>query len=154
MITENSWLGATQQMAEFVSTSPTARKRHTCDLCGWAIMPGERYWRSVGFEVTAWTQKFCLWCERTVAWYTRHGGDYEWEPESLVEWLEDEYPTVYRQILGGWRYPDGERLPLPFQFRCFTCGILMEGYRIWCDPCDQARIEKLDRQLHELVSLS
>ena len=40
--------------------------------------------------------------------------DDEYPVDVVVEWLQDEHPIVYAAMLAGWRYPDGERLPLPF----------------------------------------
>ena len=39
--------------------------------------------------------------------------DDEYPVDVVVEWLQDEHPIVYAAMLAGWRYPDGERLPLP-----------------------------------------
>lgn len=32
------------------SSTPKARKRHWCEVCGWAIEPGETYQRTVTFD--------------------------------------------------------------------------------------------------------
>ena len=98
----------------FVSSRPTARKPHWCDVCGWRIMPGETYQRAVGFDGTAWTWRECLWCERIVVAYARGSYYDECATDAVVEWLQDEHPIVYAAMRAGWRYPDGERLPLPF----------------------------------------
>ena len=55
-----------------------------------------------------------LWCERVVIAYARGSYDDEYPVDVVVEWLQDEHPIVYAAMLAGWRYPDGERLPLPF----------------------------------------
>lgn len=75
-----------------------------------------------------------------------HYGD-EWEDEFIYEWLQDEHPTEWRQLLAGWRYPDGERLPLPFQPRCLTCAVLLSGDCLWCEDCDAARIQRISQSL-------
>ena len=33
---------------------PKARKRHWCEVCGWAIEPGETYERAVTFDIAEW----------------------------------------------------------------------------------------------------
>ncbi|MGO3147103.1 MAG: hypothetical protein ACTIJ6_05425 [Leucobacter sp.] len=33
-----------------VSSTPKARKRHWCEVCGWAIEPGETYERVITFD--------------------------------------------------------------------------------------------------------
>ena len=35
---------------ETTSSTPEARKRHWCEVCGWAIEPGETYERVVTFD--------------------------------------------------------------------------------------------------------
>lgn len=134
-------------MRDFVSTYPTARKRHACSLCDGGIRPGERYRRGVGFDGgSAWTWKECLWCERVAAVYMRGSYDDEYDHEAVWEWLSDEYPAVYALLRAGWGYPDGERVPLPFQPRCIACGVLLDGWRLWCPPCDEERIARINEQ--------
>lgn len=114
-------------------------------------MPDEEYVRWAGLEgYRAWTYKLCLWCQRTVDEYCRGWGDGEWDEMGVLEWLEDEHPSTYAAFRAGWRYPDGERLPLPFQFRCSDCRKLLHGYRIWCSECDDARIRRISGQFQEI----
>lgn len=135
-------------MSAFVSTYPTARKRHACNLCDEGIRPGERYRRGVGFDDgTAWTWKECLWCERAAATYMRLYLDDEYSPSWIIDWLAADHPTVYALMRAGWSYPDGERAPLPFQCRCIACGVLLHGYWLWCPPCDEERIAHISGQL-------
>ena len=138
-------------MTEFKWTNPTARKRHRCECCSWDIMPGETYYRIAGLDRSvAWTIKQCEHCARVTSQYSReHYGD-EWEIECVLEWLEDEHPFVSRQMQAGWRYPDGERLPLPFQRRCFTCAVLLSGDFLWCEACDAARIQRISQSLEAI----
>ena len=136
-------------MSTFVNTYPTARKRHACGLCDEGIRPGEMYRRGVWFDGgTAWTWKECLWCERAAAAYMRLCRDVdEYLSDWVIEWLADDHPTVYALMRAGWSYPDGERVPLPFQCRCRACGVLLHGYRLWCPPCDEERIARISGQL-------
>lgn len=134
-------------MSDFVSTYPTARKRHACDMCDGGIRPGEKYRRGVGFnDGTVWTWKECLWCARVTLVYTRYVDESEYGHELVPEWLMYEHPVIYTQLRAGWSYPDGERLPLPFQYRCIACGVLLHGYRLWCPPCDAERIARINEQ--------
>lgn len=138
-------------MTDFVDSWPTARTHHRCGLCWRFIEPGESYWRQAGLDRgAAWTNKTCEHCERVVWAYGRSGGEYEWEPECVVEWLEDEYPAVAASRDAGWRFPDGEQLPVPFGSRCIECGCRVEFRRLWCGPCDENRIATLNRQFAEI----
>ena len=132
-------------MTAFVDSWPTARKRHRCGLCWRFIEPGEAYWRQAGLDGSAWTNKTCEHCERVVWAYGRSGGEYEWGPECVAEWLEDEYPAVAASRDAGWRFPDGEPLPVPFGSRCVECGCRVEFRRLWCVPCDERRIARIYR---------
>ena len=142
-------------MPDFVNTYPTARKRHRCSLCGWAIWTGERYLRGAGFDAGAvWTWKECLWCERTAAQYGRERFDlYDegYDRCTIADWLNDNHPDVWAQMRAGWTYPDGERVPLPFQSRCSACGTLTRSMALWCPTCDDARLGKLGEQFRSIA---
>lgn len=134
-------------MTDYVDGWPTARRRHRCGVCRRSILPGEAYWRQAGLDRSgAWTSKTCEHCERSVYAYGRAGGEWEWEPECIVEWLADDHPAVYAQMLAGWRWPDGDLVPLPFGSRCVGCGDRIQFRNLWCVPCDDARIERLNGQ--------
>ena len=138
-------------MTVFVDSWPTARKRHRCGLCWRFIEPGESYWRQACLDRgTAWTNRTCEHCERVVWAYGRSCGEYEWEPECVAEWLEDEYPAVAASRDAGWRFPDGEPLPVPFGSRCIECGCRIDFRHLWCGPCDENRIARLKRQFAEI----
>lgn len=138
-------------MTTYVDRYPTARKRHRCGLCWRFIEPGESYWRQAGLDRgAAWTNRTCEHCERVVWAYGRNGDDDEWEPECVAEWLEDEHPAVAASRAAGWRFPDGEPLPVPFGSRCVECGCRVEFRRLWCGPCDENRIDTLNRQFAEI----
>ena len=140
-------------MAEFVDAWPTARKRHRCGVCSRWVGPGETYWRQAGFDAgSAWTNKTCQHCERAVWAYCRHGGDSEWEPEWFLEWLSDAHPAVFAALLAGWRFPDGEPLPLPFGSRCQSCGCRIEFRHLWCEPCDEKRIARINAQFEAIAT--
>ena len=138
-------------MTGYVDTWPTARQRHRCGLCAGWVRPGETYWRQVGFDGTAWTNKTCAHCER-VSWaYWNDWGDNGYEPECVLEWLREEHPAHYVRMAMGWSYPDGERVPLPFGSSCLTCGTRIEFRHLWCPPCDVARQARITRQLESLA---
>lgn len=138
-------------MTEYVNHYPTARKRHRCGSCWRLIEPGESYWRQAGLDRgTAWTTKTCEHCERVVWAYGRSGGDYEWELACVAEWLKDEHPGVSASRDAGWRFPDGELLPVPFGSKCIECGCRVEFRHLWCQPCDENRIDTLNRQFAEI----
>jgi len=61
--------------------------------------------------------------------------DNGWDDASIAAWLREDYPTVWSQMRAGWRYPDGELLPLPFQPTCDDCGALLHHDGFWCDSC-------------------
>ena len=133
-------------MTEFVDSHPTARKRHRCGVCHRVVMPGEEYWRQAGFDGTAWTNKTCAHCERVIPAYLAAMGDHEWEPECLVEWVQEARPDLYAWMQAGWRWPDGELAPLPYGSRCHTCRTRIPWRHLWCGPCDAARINHLNQQ--------
>lgn len=140
-------------MAEFVDSWPTARKRHYCGICYRSIQPGETYWRQAGFDGNAWTNKTCEHCERVEWAYLRSVMESEYDREDIIEWwLPDEYPAVYAQMLAGWRFPDGELVPLPFGSRCHDCGCRVEFRRLWCGPCDERRIARIYRGFSALLA--
>lgn len=133
---------------DFVHSWPKARKRHRCQVCGRSILPGETYWREAGLDRgAAWTNRYCEHCERVV-W--RWDDDYV---ESIVEALEENDPGVYAQMLAGWRYPDGGLLPVPYGSSCVECGTRVEFRMLWCGPCDDVRIERLNAQFAEISRL-
>lgn len=138
-------------MTTFVDTYPVAQKRHRCGLCLRCIEPGEPYWRQAGLDGgTAWTTKTCEHCERVVWAYGRSFDEYECDPECAPEWLEDEYPAVAASRDAGWRFPDGELLPVPFGSRCIKCGCRVEFRHLWCGPCNEKRIDTLNRQFSDI----
>lgn len=136
-------------MTEFVHSHPTARTRHRCVLCGRQVMPGETYWRQAVFDGTAWTVKTCEHCERVTGTYGRVAGASDWFEENVREWLEDEYPSLYASMRAGWRWPDGELVPVPFGSRCRDCGCRIAWLRLWCGLCDEARISRGTAELTE-----
>ena len=141
-------------MTDHVDTWPTARKRHWCEVCGRAILPGETYWRQAALDGgIAWTNKTCSHCESVMAHYACICGTYpdEWETECLWGWLGEVYPAVMASAQAGWSYPDGELVPLPFGSSCLTCDTRIESWHLWCDPCNTARIERINQQLLELA---
>ena len=141
-------------MTEYVDQYPTARKRHRCRLCWRLIEPGESYWRQAGFDGgTAWTNRTCEHCGRVVRAYRRSGGADEWGPECVLEWLEDEYPAVAASRGAGWRFPDGEMLPVPFESRCIGCGCRVEFRHRWCRPCSESLVVTLNRQFAQIRAM-
>lgn len=138
-------------MTDFVDSWPKARKRHRCGLCWRCIEPGESYWRQAGLDRgAAWTNRTCEHCERVVWAYGRSDDEFEWEPECVAEWLEDEYPAVAASRDAGWRFPDGELVPVPFGSRCLDCGCRIEFQHLWCRPCDERRIARICGQLADI----
>lgn len=138
-------------MTESVDSWPKARKRHRCVICNRFIEPGEEYWRQANFDGNAWTNKTCEHCERAV-WLYGHVAYDEWLVDWLFEWLADEYPSVWASMQVKWRFPDGELMPVPFGSRCRDCGCRAEFRRLWCRPCDERRITRLNTQFVELAS--
>ena len=137
-------------MAEFVDSWPTARKRHYCGICYRSIQPGETYWRQAGFDGNAWTNKTCEHCERVVWRYSHEVYEDGWLIDCVLEWLEDEHPSVLASMRAGWRFPDGELVPVPFGSRCIDCGQRTKFRRMWCGPCDERRIARLNLEFLEI----
>lgn len=138
-------------MTDYVDSWPRARKRHQCGVCYRPIEPGETYWRQAGLDRSeAWTNRTCEHCERVVWAYGRQTHEWEWEPEVVLEWLDDEYPIWSASRAAGWRFPDGETVALPFGSTCAECGARVTFRRLWCPPCDEARVARIDEQIQEI----
>lgn len=80
-------------MLEFyTSTCHTARKRHTCLLCGEDIEIGERYLRESGkYEGEFFDSCYHLECDDIITRYCREMDEDEWDPDAIWEWLNDRY---------------------------------------------------------------
>lgn len=139
-------------MTDYVDSHPTARKRHLCSVCRRSILPGEDYWRQTGLNRSeAWTLKTCAHCERVVG---VHWEDSDWDIECFLERLEYAHPSVHAAMRAGWRWPDGELVPLPFWSVCVECGVRIGWRALWCGSCDVVRLARLDRQFAELFGSS
>ena len=92
-------------MTDYVDAWPTARKRHRCDVCRRAVLPGETYWRQAGLDRgSAWTNRTCEHCELVVWAYCRVMGESEWDGENadVVLAYQRHWLRHYRQ-----RYIEG-----------------------------------------------
>ena len=135
-------------MTYYADTYPVARVAHHCQVCARMITKGEDYWRQAALDNgRAWTNITCAHCEACVTAYCRDLYESEWERDDMAEWLCDLFPVEWSGLLAGWRYPDGGLMPPPFEQRCCQCGCRIKRRRLWCGPCDDARIERIDRQL-------
>lgn len=81
-----------------VSSTPKARVRHWCEVCGWVIEPGEIYQRAVTFDggdVLTWKAHIdpCQTASNR-AWLDGYseGGDYI-TADSIAEWATDRRGT-------------------------------------------------------------
>ena len=140
-------------MTDYVDSWPTARRRHRCGLCYRSILPGETYWRQASLDHgQAWTHKTCEHCER-VAWaFCRVTGESEWDGENAIEWLSDEHPAVLAAFAAGWRWPDGDLVPVPFGSRCVDCRARVEFRALWCPPCDDKRITRIEQGFRAIAA--
>ena len=140
-------------MTDYVDSWPTARRRHRCGVCYRSILPGETYWRQASLDHgQAWTHKTCEHCER-VAWaYCRVTGESEWDGENAIEWLSDEHPAVLAAFAAGWRWPDGDLVPVPFGSRCVDCRARVEFRALWCPPCDDKRITRIEQGFRAIAA--
>ena len=140
-------------MTDYVDGWPTARRRHRCGVCRRSILPGETYWRQAGLDRSgAWTSKTCEHCERVVWAYCRVLGESEWDQECVLEWLSDEHPADLAAFAAGWRWPDGDLVPVPFGSRCVDCGTRVEFRALWCPPCDERRIARVEAGLRAVAA--
>lgn len=99
-----------------LTTTPTARVRHSCYLCRRNVQPGEMYYRLTTLgDGTAYTSKVCEHCQRVANRYCVEFLADEWFSENVWEWVEDEHPALACAMVAGWRYPDGGLMPPPFQ---------------------------------------
>ena len=140
-------------MTDYVDSWPTARRRHRCGLCCRSILPGETYWRQASLDHgQAWTHKTCEHCER-VAWaFCRVMGESEWDQECVLEWLSDEHPADLAAFAAGWRWPDGDLVPVPFGSRCVDCRARVEFRALWCPPCDDKRVTRIEQGFRAIAA--
>lgn len=76
----------------YTSTMPKARKKHTCDLCGLTINPGERYHYFSGkYDGDFISSKTCIFCEKIIDAYCDWQGEGEWSEEEVEDWLNEKY---------------------------------------------------------------
>lgn len=137
------------------SETPTAAKKHRCDVCNWNVRPGETYHLLVSkWEGIVSTSKRCEHCEAVVTAYCRDQGVDWFDDTELAEWLEEIRPAEHAQMRAGWAYPDGARVPLPFPPHCFTCGTPITRNALWCGPCDEARLARLDASFQAIAAVT
>ena len=140
-------------MTHYVDSWPTARRRHRCGLCYRSILPGETYWRQSSLDHgQAWTSKTCEHCERVVYAYCRTVGESEWMEEDALDWLRDDHPALFAALFAGWRFPDGDLVPLPFGSQCVDCGVRVEFRTLWCPPCDDKRITRIETGFRDIAA--
>ena len=79
-------------MSDFHSSrTSTARKPHTCSLCGQEIRKGENYGRCTGkWCGNFYNQYFHLFCQDLVEEYATSFGENEWSVDCMHDWLCDE----------------------------------------------------------------
>lgn len=132
-------------MADVVWTRPVARKKHRCNMCFRVILPGEQYHRGALFDGrTAYTDKLCSHCYCV----NLH---YQWSEEVtedifqevVIEWLSENHYFAYRQMIAGWRYPDGELVPPPLQMHCIDCGARIPDIERRCGTCISIWMDKV-----------
>lgn len=74
-----------------VVTKQKARKRHDCEVCPVAIMPGETYVRRVTFDGTAFTFKTCYPCNEAfeLAWLAGYDDGGLMCVDAIHEWADE-----------------------------------------------------------------
>lgn len=73
------------------SSTPKARKEHTCDLCNQKIQIGEKYSRFRGkCDGDLFDIKHHLLCDRICRAYCEWAGDNEYSYDEVSDWLHDE----------------------------------------------------------------
>lgn len=100
-------------------TTPTARKSHVCSVCNRRIDPGEKYYRSRGFDGgDAWTFRQCAHCQAVTRLYDPRDSDDLISQDGHLYWTEDRARDVaeLRAMAGfrmGWRTRSGALVPAP-----------------------------------------
>jgi hypothetical protein len=84
-----------------VRSTPKARKEHWCDVCGWAIEPGEVYERAVTFDAgDAWTWKTHATPCAIATHRATEEGYCDWQsglaadPDDVALWADECAPTT------------------------------------------------------------
>lgn len=98
----------------------------------------------------AWTVKTCEHCVRVADSFCRATGADEWDWVLLSGWLEDVRPEWLSQLRAHWQDGAGGLLPFPVEASCTDCGVWVEWGRLWCGPCDRARVARITGQLVEI----
>lgn len=142
-------------MTTVIRATRVARKLHRCSWCHRAIMPGETYHRDTGLDCgEVATAKCCEHCSNAVQACLSDEGVTELWWEDYHEWLR-EFPVEWAGLVAGWRFPDGELMPPPFQPRCRQCRCLLPSGRYrWCERCDAERYARSRRQFESLADES
>lgn len=73
-------------------------------------------------------------------------------PGSRPASLRDEYPATFAALASGWCWPDGELVPAPFGSSCIDCGVRVEFRHLWCPPCDDKRITRIETGFRDVAA--
>ena len=55
----------------------------------------------------------------------------------------------------GWgneRWPDGDLVPVPFGSTCVGCRARVEFRTLWCPPCDDKRITRIETGFRDVAA--
>ena len=75
----------------FTITEPKARKQYLCDLCGGEITRGQKYTRySMKYDGDMFDYKYHLSCKAIIDEYCTRNEEYEYDDDSISEWLYEE----------------------------------------------------------------
>lgn len=103
-------------MLEFSrQTTPVARKRHKCDLCGRPIAAGKKYSRFSGkYDGTMFDVKHHLFCAMLIDRYCYEMGEDEYCEDEVIDWATE------KACSGCERWDDESDAP-PCDTSIFDC---------------------------------
>lgn len=113
-------------MMEFYTyKNHTAKKDHTCDLCGLQIKQGEQYIRFSGkFDGDMFDLKYHKECQAIIDAYCDHTGENEYDEWCLIDWLAD---RLCDDCIHGARQEDDCTTPV------LRCGLIKERFAKQCE---------------------
>lgn len=62
------------------------------------------------------------------------------------------HPADLAALAAGWRWPDGDLAPLPFGSTCEGCRARVEFRTLWCPPCDDKRITRIEQGFRDIAA--
>lgn len=109
-----------------------ANREHKCDLCGTSIKAGEMYWRITGkWYYGFYDTKLHKPCNALVEKYYDSTQEWEWDKDSVREWIADEVCSecAYGKDPDYYSFGDWEECPYSFESTP-QCPVVLRYFKI------------------------